>query len=122
MSSGEIETSSVHLKDQKVVGNGSFGVVYQATLVETGENVAVKKVLQDKRFKVSALETTNNPCKLHEGILPFFFECMGWFFEPWGYFGRPDLLPHGFAVPDCLYMLGDRSMSTVAVADCMDLS
>jgi hypothetical protein len=25
----------------------------QATLVETGETVAVKKVLQDKRFKVS---------------------------------------------------------------------
>lgn len=36
----------------KVVGNGSFGVVFQAKLVQSGEEVAIKKVLQDKRFKV----------------------------------------------------------------------
>ncbi|KAJ1649770.1 glycogen synthase kinase 3 [Dispira simplex] len=35
----------------KNVGNGSFGVVYQAQLVPSGEMVAIKKVLQDKRFK-----------------------------------------------------------------------
>ncbi len=40
--------------DTKVIGNGSFGVVYQARLVESGELVAIKKVLQDKRFKVSS--------------------------------------------------------------------
>lgn len=40
------------LKDEKVIGNGSFGVVFQATMADTGEVVAVKKVLQDKRFKV----------------------------------------------------------------------
>ena len=39
--------------DTKVIGNGSFGVVYQARLLETGDLVAIKKVLQDKRFKVS---------------------------------------------------------------------
>ena len=33
----------------QVIGNGSFGVVYQAKLCETGEMVAIKKVLQDKR-------------------------------------------------------------------------
>lgn len=38
--------------DTKVIGNGSFGVVYQAKLCETSETVAIKKVLQDKRFKV----------------------------------------------------------------------
>ena len=38
--------------DTKVIGNGSFGVVYQARLLESGDLVAIKKVLQDKRFKV----------------------------------------------------------------------
>uniref|UniRef100_A0A6U2DU36 Protein kinase domain-containing protein n=2 Tax=Hemiselmis andersenii TaxID=464988 RepID=A0A6U2DU36_HEMAN len=46
----------VALTNEKVIGNGSFGVVFQATLVETGENVAVKKVLQDKRFKNRELQ------------------------------------------------------------------
>lgn len=40
----------------KVIGNGSFGVVFEAKLCETGELVAIKKVLQDKRFKVSLAE------------------------------------------------------------------
>lgn len=36
----------------QVIGNGSFGVVYQARLIDSQEMVAIKKVLQDKRFKV----------------------------------------------------------------------
>lgn len=35
-----------------MIGNGSFGVVYQARLIASQEMVAIKKVLQDKRFKV----------------------------------------------------------------------
>lgn len=42
----------VSYTDSKIIGNGSFGVVYQAKLCDTGEMVAIKKVLQDKRFKV----------------------------------------------------------------------
>lgn len=41
---------------ERVVGNGSFGVVFQATCLETGETVAIKKVLQDKRFKNRELQ------------------------------------------------------------------
>ena len=41
--------------DLKVIGSGSFGVVYQAKLMETNEPIAIKKVLQDKRFKVQIL-------------------------------------------------------------------
>ncbi|KAI9256971.1 hypothetical protein EDC94DRAFT_661301, partial [Helicostylum pulchrum] len=36
---------------QKVIGNGSFGVVYQVKLANDDEDAAIKKVLQDKRFK-----------------------------------------------------------------------
>ncbi|KAK9907460.1 hypothetical protein WJX75_004076 [Coccomyxa subellipsoidea] len=41
---------------ERVVGNGSFGVVFQATCLETRETVAIKKVLQDKRFKNRELQ------------------------------------------------------------------
>ncbi|KAF9436694.1 regulator of ime2 [Entomortierella beljakovae] len=40
----------------KVVGNGSFGVVFQAKLVSSGEDAAIKKVLQDRRFKNRELQ------------------------------------------------------------------
>ena len=36
---------------EKIIGNGSFGVVFKATIAETGETVAIKKVFQDKRYK-----------------------------------------------------------------------
>lgn len=41
---------------ERIIGNGSFGVVFQAAVVETGETVAIKKVLQDKRFKNRELQ------------------------------------------------------------------
>ena len=51
---GSDRPQEVSYTDTKVIGNGSFGVVYQAKLVDTSELVAIKKVLQDKRFKVGA--------------------------------------------------------------------
>ncbi len=41
-----------------MVGNGSFGVVYVAQLAESngGETIAIKKVLQDKRYKNRELQ------------------------------------------------------------------
>jgi len=41
---------------EKIIGNGSFGVVFQAKVEGTGEVVAIKKVLQDKRFKNRELQ------------------------------------------------------------------
>lgn len=46
------ESTDLSYTNYKVIGNGSFGVVFQAKLLETGEYAAIKKVLQDKRFKV----------------------------------------------------------------------
>ena len=49
------ETKELTYTNCKVVGNGSFGVVFQAKLVgvsKVQEDIAIKKVLQDKRFKV----------------------------------------------------------------------
>ena len=41
---------------QTVVGSGSFGIVFQTKLSPSGEDVAIKRVLQDKRFKNRELE------------------------------------------------------------------
>ena len=41
---------------ERVLGSGSFGIVYQAQVVETNETVAIKKVFQDKRYKNRELQ------------------------------------------------------------------
>lgn len=54
------EQCELSYSSTKVVGNGSFGVVFAAKLApgslgpdnEGDDDVAIKKVLQDKRFKV----------------------------------------------------------------------
>eukprot|EP00971_Amphidinium_carterae_P048695 959915-Amphidinium_carterae.2 len=44
---------------ERVLGSGSFGIVYQAQVVETGESVAIKKVFQDFRLlSIKALSFT----------------------------------------------------------------
>ncbi|CAM5135417.1 unnamed protein product, partial [Natator depressus] len=53
---GPERPQEVSYSDIKVIGNGSFGVVYQARLADSGELVAIKKVLQDKRFKNRELQ------------------------------------------------------------------
>ena len=64
--SGELR--DVSYTNCKVIGNGSFGVVFQAKLVsgpDDGQDIAIKKVLQDKRFKVrpsSIPPTALPPC------------------------------------------------------------
>ena len=46
------ETRDLAYTQCKIVGNGSFGVVFHTKLSPSGEDAAIKRVLQDKRFKV----------------------------------------------------------------------
>jgi len=50
------QEQTISYSAERIIGNGSFGVVFQAAVVETGEIVAIKKVLQDKRFKNRELQ------------------------------------------------------------------
>ena len=54
--SGAIAEQNISYSAERIIGNGSFGVVFEAKVVETGEVVAIKKVLQDKRFKNRELQ------------------------------------------------------------------
>ena len=49
-----IHVNGMHFVLDGILGNGSFGVVFMAVCRHTPDNevVAIKKVLQDKRFKV----------------------------------------------------------------------
>ena len=49
------ETRELQYTNCKIVGNGSFGVVFQTKLSPSGEDAAIKRVLQDKRFKASTI-------------------------------------------------------------------
>lgn len=62
---GTTGDDTVTYSADKVVGNGSFGVVFKATRVDTGETVAIKKVLQDKRYKnreLQIMKILKHPC------------------------------------------------------------
>ncbi|KAJ1502373.1 Glycogen synthase kinase-3 beta, partial [Coelomomyces lativittatus] len=53
------ESIELSYSDWKPIGSGSFGVVYEAILSDSKEKVAIKKVLQDKRFKVLCQSSLN---------------------------------------------------------------
>ncbi|KAK9463985.1 kinase-like domain-containing protein [Lipomyces oligophaga] len=50
------EVREVKYTPCKAVGSGSFGVVFQTKLLPSGQEVAIKRVLQDKRFKNRELQ------------------------------------------------------------------
>ena len=56
------ETREIQYTQCKIVGNGSFGVVFQTKLSPSGEDAAIKRVLQDKRFKVGPANTRTAVC------------------------------------------------------------
>ena len=58
------ETRDMQYTQCKIVGNGSFGVVFQTKLSPSGEDAAIKRVLQDKRFKVRITSYPRRPWPL----------------------------------------------------------
>lgn len=74
---GADRPQEVSYTDTKVIGNGSFGVVYQAKLCDTGEMVAIKKVLQDKRFKNRELQIMRRLEHCNIVKLKYFFYSSG---------------------------------------------
>jgi len=52
---GAEREEEVSYTDIKVIGKGTFGVVYRAKLVKTGEMVAIKKVYHNEKFKVNVI-------------------------------------------------------------------
>jgi len=63
------ETKEIQYSQCKIVGNGSFGVVFQTKMMPSGEDAAIKRVLQDKRFKVCQGRARTSI----EGLSSFFF-------------------------------------------------
>ena len=58
------KSSDYLYKVDRVCGNGSFGIVFQAKVIQTGEVVAIKKVYQDRRYKnreYTLTKTLNHP-------------------------------------------------------------
>lgn len=104
---GPDRPQEVSYTDTKVIGNGSFGVVYQAKLCDSGELVAIKKVLQDKRFKVKPgvchlcfyIFVFNYTALTHWAIsLPFLFLFSALSLSPFLPFSSPFLCLYS---PDC---------------------
>lgn len=56
------ETKEIQYTQCKIVGNGSFGVVFQTKMMPSGEEAAIKRVLQDKRFKVRSRISKRGRC------------------------------------------------------------
>jgi len=73
-----------------VIGNGSFGVVYQARLISNqNESVAIKKVLQDRRYKNRELQIMRRLDHQNIVQLLYFF-----FISSTDRFGREEVYLH----------------------------
>ncbi|XP_029036576.1 glycogen synthase kinase-3 beta-like isoform X10 [Osmia bicornis bicornis] len=74
---GPDRPQEISYTDTKVIGNGSFGVVYLAKLCDAEELVAIKKVLQDKRFKNRELQIMRRIEHCNIVKLKYFFYSSG---------------------------------------------
>ena len=66
----DVNSDTVSYDAQRMIGHGSFGAVFLAKVIETDEIVAIKKVLQDRRFKNRELQIMRQVSRLFQ-FLPF---------------------------------------------------
>nr|QXY82381.1 glycogen synthase kinase 3 beta HduGSK3b [Halisarca dujardinii] len=66
-------SAEINYTNLKIIGSGSFGVVYQATMVDNGDTIAIKKVLQDRRFKNRELQIMRTLQHVNIVKLRYFF-------------------------------------------------
>ena len=52
----DLKSGTINYDAQRMIGHGSFGAVFLAKVGDTDEIVAIKKVLQDRRFKNRELQ------------------------------------------------------------------
>ena len=71
------QAEEISYSDTKVIGNGSFGVVYQARIIDSSDMIAIKKVLQDKRFKNRELQIMRKLDHCNIVKLRYFFYTSG---------------------------------------------
>ncbi|KPI92535.1 Protein kinase shaggy [Papilio xuthus] len=114
----------VSYSDMKLIGNGSFGVVYQAKLCDSGELIAIKKVLQDKRFKNRELQIMRRLEHCNIVKLKYFFYSSGEKYRPFQCLWRLKVtarcampsphIPLRPATPTSLYYAPTRTMFRAA--------
>lgn len=90
---------TLKLSTDKVIGNGSFGVVFEAEFLETKETVAVKKVLQDKRFKNRELQVRARAAAPEGGGPAWRRRHRPWRCGPAGSSGAVELVSQAAATP-----------------------
>ncbi|CEF65997.1 Glycogen synthase kinase 3 alpha [Strongyloides ratti] len=71
------ETVEITYVVEKIIGNGSFGIVFKVKLPKTGESLAVKKVLQDRRYKNRELEVIRKLNHKNVIRLKYYFHSIG---------------------------------------------
>uniref|UniRef100_A0A0N4ZP10 Protein kinase domain-containing protein n=1 Tax=Parastrongyloides trichosuri TaxID=131310 RepID=A0A0N4ZP10_PARTI len=62
---------------EKIIGNGSFGIVFKVKFPQTGESLAVKKVLQDRRYKNRELQVIRKLNHKNVVKLKYYFYSIG---------------------------------------------
>lgn len=106
-----MEHNNISYSAERIIGNGSFGVVFEARVVETGEIVAIKKVLQDKRFKNRELQIMKQLSKDPHPNIVALKHC---FYSQVSRCWSPFWMPAVFVEPGLTLFIGGKARRTLS--------